>query len=89
MIAHILSALFPPCLPGYIRDWRERIEYDFPVASSASHATPKTYLDGIDRYFAELAAEYLPGPTRQSSQLPCAPGQTDHFFVPRGKERHE
>lgn len=53
MIAWLLSKLFPPILPGHVRDWSEREEFWPREEGSAAPARPKKYRDGIDRHFAE------------------------------------
>lgn len=53
MISRILSWLFPPVLPGYVRDWSEREEYWPHEEGSAEPPKLKKYRDGIDRHFAE------------------------------------
>jgi hypothetical protein len=52
MIAWLLSKLFPPRLPGKIRDWEERIEADKNEQGWAGNVQ-RHYRDGIERYFAE------------------------------------
>ena len=52
MFARLLSWLFPPVLPGRVRDWHERID---PVQREEGWAgnVRRRYRDGIDRYFSE------------------------------------
>jgi len=53
MFARLLSILFPPRLPGHIRDWGERSEPIHEEQGSASPARRKKYRNGIERHFAE------------------------------------
>ena len=53
MIAKILSLLFPPRLPGQVRDWDARVPDAELDDSWAGPAKRKRYRDGIERHFAE------------------------------------
>jgi hypothetical protein len=52
MIARILSWLFPPALPGKVRDWEERAVVEHPEQGWAGNVK-RRYRDGIERYFTE------------------------------------
>ena len=52
MIALVLSLLFPPRLPGPVRDWAERVDSDFVEQGWAGNVK-RRYRDGRDRYFTE------------------------------------
>ena len=52
MIAQLLSVLFPPRLPGHVRDWTLRFDPSVDEQGSAGPARPKQFRDGIERYFA-------------------------------------
>jgi hypothetical protein len=73
MFAWILSKLFPPVLPGYVRDWGEREEFWPHEEGSAGPARRKKYRDGIERYFAEnsqpIPTRYLASSRAMNAQL--------------------
>jgi len=55
MMDRLLSFLFPPKLPGRIRDWGTRVDPDMVEEGSAGPAKPKRYRNGIERFYAENA----------------------------------
>ena len=52
MIAHFLSFLFPPRLPGRVMDWQPLDDYQFPEQGWAGNV--KRRYTGIERYHAQL-----------------------------------
>jgi len=52
MISRLLGWLFPPVLPGRVRDWEERIAPEYHEQGWCGKVQRK-YRDGIDRHFAE------------------------------------
>jgi hypothetical protein len=52
MLGRILAWVFPPVLPGKVRDWEERTAPEFHEEGWAGKVT-QHYKDGIDRHFAE------------------------------------
>ena len=70
ILSNLLSILFPPVLPGRIRDWEQRVEEAFEEQGSAGPARPKRYRNGIDRYFAEnKLASYQSNNRQYQTQL--------------------
>jgi hypothetical protein len=57
MLPKILSILFPPKLPGKIRDWDERVERRINEQGWAGNVR-EHYRDGIQRYWAETPRAY-------------------------------
>jgi len=52
MIAWLLSILFPPRLPGKVRDWEERTE-QFQLEQGCAGKVQAHYRDAIQRHWAE------------------------------------
>jgi hypothetical protein len=52
MLSRILSILFPPQLPGKIRDWEERVERRIDEQGWAGNVK-EHYRDAIQRHWAE------------------------------------
>jgi hypothetical protein len=57
MLPKILSILFPPKLPGKIRDWNERVEDRIDEQGWAGNVR-EHYRDGIQRHWAETPRTY-------------------------------
>jgi hypothetical protein len=57
MLSRILSILFPPQLPGKIRDWEERVERHIDEQGWAGNVQ-KHYRDAIQRHWAEGAPDH-------------------------------
>jgi hypothetical protein len=57
LLSRILSILFPPRLPGKIRDWDERVEPRIEEQGWAGNVQ-EHYRDAIQRHWAESAPPY-------------------------------
>lgn len=55
MFTWLLSILFPPRMPGKVRDWNERIEYRAEEQGWAGNVR-EHYHDAIQRHWAERPA---------------------------------
>lgn len=49
----LLSILFPPGLPGKVRDWHERVEQRTDEQGWAGNVREKQFRDAIQRHWAE------------------------------------
>ena len=78
MIARLLGWLFPPILPGRVRDWEERIAPEYHEQGWAGKVQRK-YRDGIDRHFSENPPVYRASRHQWNIQLSCAQEQIAEF----------
>lgn len=72
MFTTIIGWMFPPVLPGKVRDWSERATPEFHEQGWAGNKK-RVYRDGIERHFAEQTlAEQLTEQMRINMMLDAA-----------------
>lgn len=74
----LLSILFPPGLPGKVRDWHERVEQRTDEQGWAGNVREKQFRDAIQRHWAETSTrESWEQFAKRQTQLMHAAGMID------------